>query len=171
MKRVFLFFTALAIMFFVTTALAADKVVVIPLNSSGSTDKLWGKGRPGANLRTHAGATGYCTTPSGINFALSFTFAPWEGAAEVCPAGTWVCRVSDLPPSGSCTLQPLTTRSFRGCDGTEGPVTVDQTIMAGFLADAVPSDQMTGSCVSSSTLDTITKCTSCAARAVWCCWK
>jgi len=170
MKQV-LWLIAMATVFFTTSALAADKVVVIPLNASGNTDKLWGKGRPGTTLRSHSGATGYCSTPSGVNFALSYTFATWQNAAEVCPSGKWVCRISDLPPSGSCNLQPLSSISFRRCDGSEGPYEFDQTIMAGHLADADASDPIAGIVVSSSTLGTPTKGFSCTERPVWCCWK
>lgn len=80
------------------------------------TDKAWGEGRP--NVVRH----GYDFPPfgevmcqnvaAGIRYGLSNSFASWDGAAAACPAGTWVCRMSDIVAGQVCDTQ----RSDTTCD-------------------------------------------------------
>lgn len=70
-------------------SLAADKVVVIPLNSAQQGGKLWGEGRVGASATL-------TDTVNGINISRSTGLASWDGVAAACPANTWVCTAAEL---------------------------------------------------------------------------
>ena len=173
MKFFKLFILVIVVILFVFNAVAADKVVVIPLNtSSNTTDKLWGKGRPGTTLRTHLTSNGYCTTSSGINFALSLHYASWYDAQEVCPSGKWVCRLSDLPPAGACDIEPTFTSIRISCDGFYSTL-VNLTILNGYVADAFTSiiPAYYGYTVDSNILNIPVGVKACEMRPVWCCWK
>jgi hypothetical protein len=157
---------------YTTIATAADKVVVIPLGSSAlGTDKLLGKGRPGTSLMTHTDPNGYCTTSAGIKHALSFHFATWGEAAEVCPAGTWVCSSSDLPTTGSCPILPLTTYRAIDCSGVKIPASpVDMSVLIGWESDA-SLNEADGIVRISSTWGGFESVETCVSFRVWCCWK
>lgn len=74
-------------------ATAADKVVVIPLNTGAAAatadTKLWGEGRGGVTTLPYG-------TYNGINIARSVDLASWDGSAAACPQNTWVCSAADL---------------------------------------------------------------------------
>jgi hypothetical protein len=78
---------------FVSLATAADRVVVIPLNTSNvavADGKLWGQGRVGTN---DSGALGI---NNDIAIKISVDNTSWDGAASACPQDTWVCFSSDI---------------------------------------------------------------------------
>lgn len=89
MKKVLSILISATVLFFAIPAMSADKVVVIPLNSSGAPTKLWGEGREGTNTNIY-------TTANGINIARSVGLASWDGAAAVCPKNTWVCSAAEV---------------------------------------------------------------------------
>ncbi len=178
-----LFRTISAVLFFLTLfsafANAADKVVVIPLNSSkhGSPDRLWGDGRRNANTLQHDTGTenGHCTTTTGINFALSEAAATWEGAQSVCPKDTWVCNRADIREV-ACPATILSSWEIIFCNGEwSSPHSTTVTNPPGWLADrgentgipfalrAVKLPDDDGSLIASST--------GCNMLRVWCCWK
>ena len=149
-------------------AMAADKVVVIPLNSNSSTSgKLWGQGRPGTGLLTHTDPNGYCTTSQGIHYALSQNLVTWQGAAESCPAGTWVCSESEFPPTGSCDIQPLVTYKYITCSGSFSPL-INYTALYGWLADA--KDATSGHMQNSDLFALGNYNNICFSTRTWCCW-
>lgn len=151
-------------------AIAANKVVVVPLNTTSST-KAWGAGRPGTSLRSHANLRGYCTNSAGVNFALSYNYAPWYGAAEVCPKGAWVCESSDIPNTGTCNIQQVTASPYYNCDGTAAPSALLNSL-TGFVADAMPNNNPAyATAANSANLTARTFVIGCSQRPVWCCWK
>jgi hypothetical protein len=75
--------------------------------------RLWGQGRPGI-ARYGKGAaveTDLCANGN-VRFGLSEIRAWWEGAAAVCPTGTWVCTAAERG-AGEC----LTSRAGGNCNG------------------------------------------------------
>ena len=155
--------------FFTFGVHAETKVVVIPMfESSSDTNKLWGTGRPGTGLLAHTNPNGYCTTPQGIHYALSKTIVTWQGAAESCPAGTWVCSSSEFPTSGSCNIQTISTKKSISCDGTIAP-TYSHSWLPGWLADA--KDYRSGRMNNSDSFSSVNYNYVCFATRTWCCWK
>jgi hypothetical protein len=70
---------------------------------------LWGRGRPGTKM--WGPGDFFCVNGSTV-FGLSNIAVTWEGAADACPQGTWVCTSAERG-TGSCdTSRPDTT-----CDG------------------------------------------------------
>jgi hypothetical protein len=98
MKNVLFFLAFVTVFYFALPAIAADKVVVIPLNTKtiiASTPvvdgKLWGQGRVDAgvsNIEYHSS--------KGIDYAISNDAVSWGATHAACPANWWVCRESDL---------------------------------------------------------------------------
>ena len=160
--------------FFSTFAHAADKVVVIPLNSSrqGSPDKLWGEGRSNSTTLVHDTGTknGYCTTGRGINYALSKHMTDWGNAQAVCPKDTWVCSEAELKHH-YCPITLDMSYIGIGCDGEflpENPGT--QTVIVGWLEGA--HNQFSESGVTKiSSLPNEGSGLTCGSLRVWCCWK
>lgn len=143
-------------------AAAQNKVVVIPLNIKAATapDKLWGQGRPGVSLLTHATPSGYCSA-NGINFALSFNISTWNSAASVCPSGTWVCKQGEVE-----TGCPLSAGSYPSylCDGTM----IDSNPVLGWNVESDPTNQGNGmTTYSSHAFPPVSVCNN---LHVWCCW-
>ncbi len=139
MKKSLSFLILATMLLFAVSVIAADKVVIIPLNSSasaGATDRVWGQGRSGTGLLPHTPASGYCTSAMGINFALSKNLSAWGSASSVCPAETWVCRKNDLPIMGSCSVNSASTFRAVSCDGTKAALPSIQTELYGYAADA-----------------------------------
>jgi hypothetical protein len=137
---------------------------------SGGEPRLWGVGRPDGFIYGNVGR--FCTH-LGVSFGLTRGVATWGKAAEVCPAGSWVCRIEDVEGSGSCnTARPydfpsLGAAEWYQCDGAFRHFTTSQT---GWLADAGATSNLspatfgeTGS-VGAGHL-------SCRGLPVWCCWK
>ena len=89
MKNLMQFILVLAGIMLLSNAVAADKVIVIPLNSSKPPLKLWGEGREGTSAILD-------TTANGINISRSNSTASWDGAAAACPANTWVCSADEV---------------------------------------------------------------------------
>ena len=170
MKKVLPYLIIATAMLFTVSAIAADRVVVIPLGGSASTDKLWGKGRPGTELLTHTDPNGYCTASSGIHYALSATMSTWYTVAEVCPAGTWVCTENDFPDIGLCPIQTVLGYQRRLCDGSTDSAYDNQDSLEGWISDLKSSPE------NSSTKGTFNNNWSghrsiCYFYRVWCCWK
>ena len=155
------------------SAPAANKVVVIPLNTTpryGSPDKLWGQGRPGVGLLLHTDANGYCTTADGVNYALSDSFATWDGAQHACPVDTWVCSVSDLPADGACPIQKINSYQYRDCKGGQSTTYTDLALAPGWLSDMHSLPEF-GKLYWSSNFASHTNVASCRSQRVWCCWE
>ena len=198
---------------FSVSAIAHEKVVVVPMGSSAkgtdgqvqynddgktagaevfydkATGKLevlgelrtldgagdirqWGKGRQGTTLLEHIDPNGYCTTAAGINYALSRHTASWYDVAEVCPAGTWVCRQSDMPTIGSCSLQTINTFQSINCNGSTS-VVASQTEFKGFLDDTTSSINLddSGMVIFSGDVSVATNTDKCFQMRAWCCWE
>jgi len=170
MKKIILYCLIVSLLLPIA-AIAANKVVVVPLSTTNSPDKVLGVGRPGTSLRSHATLKGYCTNSAGTNFALSYNYAPWYGAAEVCPKGAWVCESSDIPTTGSCNIIQETTWRYYDCSGTEQAYGL-QTALTGFVADALPNNNPAyAAIINSADLSARTFGIGCDLRPVWCCWK
>lgn len=170
MKHVVPGFFAFLIVMAATTH-AANKVVVVPLNSGAGNDRVWGEGRPGTDLLPHTPATGYCTSPSGVKLALSKNLTTWGSASSVCPANTWVCRAEDMPTSGSCPVDSAYTHSYVQCSGLKVPNPAEtQTILTGWIADA--SDTFFGRIRTTGNFASINGSNDmCISYHVWCCWR
>lgn len=168
--------TLTTILLFVVSAIAAEKVVVIPLGSSASVnsagEKLWSTGRPGTGLMTHTDPKGYCTTSAGIKYALSVHMAQWGNVADVCPAGTWVCTESELPVGvDTCSIVPVSTYSGIECNGSLFPGTPDQrTALWGFIANATPNNTVFGRMIYTEGLIG-SSASICFSYRAWCCWQ
>ena len=92
-------------------SMAANKVVVIPLNSSVKDEtKLWGEGRVGTGMSSE-------DTVNGIKIARSYATASWDGAAAACPKNTWVCTFEEIENMATDYLTSF-SKGLR-CDGTE----------------------------------------------------
>ncbi len=113
MKNLYQFLILSTVVLLTISAMAADKVVVIPLNTSGNpATKLWGEGRVGVD------ATLY-TTANGINIAKSNGTASWDGAAAACPKSSWVCTVAEA----SLLDKRSGLHDAISCDGSSGSLT------------------------------------------------
>ena len=172
MKNIAPVFIMAHFILFAVSAGAADKVVVIPMGGSNTAAKLWGKGRPETRLLAHTDQNGYCTSGSGIKFALSFHMATWGNSTEVCPSGTWVCRNDELPDSASCPLVPITSYRFVNCDGSYYPDPASElTLLDGWVADADPANDHFGRKRYTHDLTKDSAAVTCRSYRVWCCWR
>ena len=92
---------------------SGDTVVVIPVGKSAieDTGRLWGTGRPGVTV---SGTWTTSPADSSIEYNYSESIATWFDAAEVCPADTWVCSLSDIEG----TLNAIKPYGSRACNGT-----------------------------------------------------
>jgi len=141
------------------------------VDGSGS-NRQWGTGRPGTGLLTHTDPNGYCTTSTGIKHALSYMMGTWYDTAEVCPAGTWVCRSNDLPTDGSCPIDSVSTYIGIACDGTHTPISpAVQTTLPGFTADFPSNSEQLVQIRYSDDWGLVTVVHPCYALHVWCCWE
>ena len=207
MKRTVSFLILTAVFFYYAPAMAADRVVVVPLGSSSAkgsdqqlqyndngktagaelyynktnrrleargevrtTDgagnpRLWGHGRPGTGLMTHDTVSETCGNILN-GYALSTQLVTWEGAAQACPAGTWVCSLDDLPLSGSCNVPQNLYFDKMDCDGSAPGANVN--FLFGWVADSYSATS--GSLVLSSNMGR-SGIVSCNFYRVWCCWK
>lgn len=194
------------------SAIAADKVVVVPLSSASTAGtngqvqyndggktagaevyyekaggklettgeirtvdesgegRLWGKGRPGIELMTHTDPNGYCTTSSGIHYALSKNYVSWFDAEVACPIGTWVCTRSEFPESGSCDINTISTCAGRTCAGD--PYDCDNhSALDGWLSDIFNQQPNIALLKNTSNHANATGTGGCLELRVWCCWK
>ncbi len=143
-------------------AIAADKVVVIPLNTTPKdTSKLYGQGRIGVSLLTHDTQSGYCTA-NGINFAFSYKIATWNSAPSVCPSDTWVCSQAEVITG--CSV-PAGTYVDILCDGTN---LNSGLIILGWNAETDSTNGTDGNALySTGTPHNVNVCHN---LRVWCCW-
>ncbi len=143
----------------------------IRTTDAAGQNRLWGAGRPGTGLIQHDTPDGYCTAPGGTKFALSIHLATWQEAAQVCPAGTWVCSINDGAKSGmSCDIISLNTHGQRDCDGTQDPYYGTKTALSGWMADTSSNFDRFG--VSSwSDLNVTAFADTCIGLHTWCCWQ
>lgn len=81
----------------------------IRATDSSGNNRLWGKGRPGANVFSWNPST-----TSSISFGESTIQMSWENAQEACPAGSWVCSEADR---GTDEIG-IQHKYGRECDGT-----------------------------------------------------
>jgi len=151
---------------------AANKVVVVPLNSSTkATDgRVWGEGRDSTGVMTMQPPAGYCQMPSGIKYALSTHLSDWNSSSSVCPADNWVCRESDIQGQTPCSppFGPKDTQI--NCTGTI--VSSDDPVwLTGWLADtgtqASEGRRMTTDSINGTAGDDDI----CISYFVWCCWR
>ena len=56
-------------------------------------------------------------TSSGVRYGLSSEMAPWVNAEALCPAGTWVCSLSEMASAGCDTSREDNTCDARSCAG------------------------------------------------------
>jgi hypothetical protein len=136
------------------------------VDSSGAP-RLWGRGRAGVVVYAQAIVGGYCLNSSAgnVHFGLSNVMVDWSSAADACPAGTWVCSVSELQACN--TARPSQVADDRLCDGTgfdepenaqPGWTAETSTLAAGFDGRAFKEDGSSGSSAT------------CSLLPVWCCW-
>lgn len=137
------------------------------VDGSGN-NRLWSQGRPGVTLLTHSDPNGYCTSDGGTKFALSTSMSEWGNAASVCPQGTWVCSVSDLPTSGSCLHTAFSTITNVNCAGAESSV-LAYDYLPGWVSD-VHTTLYSGKVRRTDDLSMAISGTSCSSYRVWCCW-
>lgn len=135
--------------------------------------RLWGKGRSGVfRYGTTGIETGLCTNSTGeIEFGLSNVMVPWWAAPHACPAGTWVCTLSERGSSiEECdTDRPDTADyDFLNCDGSGG--NSDPNNHLGWIASPLPSAP-NQTCASKYEIGsaTATSIGCCRSFPVWCC--
>ena len=79
-------------------------------------EHLWGEGRPGATVYDDGNAL--CASPvTGIYFGLSNALATWGQAAAGCPAGYWVCTLTERGVAACDTTRPFSVCGWRDCTG------------------------------------------------------
>jgi hypothetical protein len=130
---------------------------------SGGAARLWGRGRPNATV--HPRPTGeYCNPGAGgVEFGLSSAMVAWGSAADACPAGTWVCRASDLEACD--TARPDTSSDEYNCAGTAINSPADEH--RGWVAEKA-LHSADGGAVSEKGL--VGLALTCWTLPVWCCW-
>ena len=97
--------------------------------------RLWSEGRPNAEAHGIPVVFGDAPCPSGdLGVRLSARLVESENVASACPAGTWVCTLSDLAPMGVCnTSRPDSSCDARDCSG--GCFDFPPTDHAGWVAE------------------------------------
>jgi hypothetical protein len=134
---------------------------------TGDPDGLsrwWGAGR--VTLDSVSGTTfmGFefaCNT-EGIHYGLSDVIVEWGSAANACPAGTWVCKESEI----------------EGCDTVRQNTVVDAVTCGGQAVDLPAGGHRgwlagQGDFLFAQALDengTTSNEAACANQPVWCCW-
>ena len=92
------------------------------INENGQP-RLWGGGRHKAvRYGTTGVESGLCRNDSAtVEFGLSTIAVHWQGVAEACPAGTWVCTVEDFEDEFFIcdTALPELAYHATSCDGME----------------------------------------------------
>lgn len=179
MKKFLTILCLLTLNIIVVTAFAAEKVVVIPLNSAqrtGSPEKLWGQGRPYTTTLLHKNDSlvpGFCTSLTGVEFALSKHMVSWDGADAACPKDTWVCTSEEILDK-SCPLNAIPS-TFLGisCDGELIPlVSEPNTDLFGWVADANTRGGNTEALMGhlrSAESSVFGSSDTCSTMRVWCC--
>ena len=136
----------------------------------GGEPRLWGRGRPGATVYGPDTTLGVCFGSNLQKYGLSHVAVDWGSAADACPAGTWVCRDSDLTVTGCNTTRPDDEVDAILCDGTEENDA--ENAHEGWLADhivfetggtprGIKKREGTG---------TTNNAKTCETYPVWCCW-
>lgn len=141
------------------------------VDSAGHT-RLWGKGRGNAAVRYGETGieTGLCTSVDGtVKYGLSRGEVNWGSAADACPAGTWVCNVSDFGVLGfTCdTARPDSGSDAYSCDGTAIDRPEDDHF--GWIADTgtLPETMLYILCAEQNSWANVYQ--SCEYYPVWCC--
>jgi hypothetical protein len=130
--------------------------------------RLWGRGRKDVGVfpRPITPGTHYCFNVStNFRFGLSTTSVDWGSAADACPAGTWVCRTSDLVACD--TTRPDSGSDASDCDGLGMGLDADEHW--GWVEDAAPSNVNSGSFFTESGNPSSAR--TCWLLPVWCCWE
>ena len=116
MRKVLSIVTLASVLLFTVSAMAHDKVVVIPLNTRSvaatvTDTKLWGESRVGTTV-TFMGSV------NGIDMGRSSDLVSWDGAAAACPQDTWVCSYTDI--QGLIPTTGFGSVSIISCAGVSG---------------------------------------------------
>jgi hypothetical protein len=153
---------------------AGEVRTIDPGDPSGSP-LLWGRGRPGVEvhgkLLVPIGGIEIPCLHGDVKFGLSNVTAEWGEAADACPAGTWVCRASEIVECN--TARPgsdLEGATARQCDGDL--IYHDPASHVGWVADISPLSNYLGAAFrESGTFGGLTSDVPCLSLPVWCCWK
>jgi hypothetical protein len=122
---------------------------------------LWGRGRPGTKMW---GPGDLLCSNGAIVFGLSEVAVTWEGAAEACPQGTWVCTLEERGQGACDTSRFDGSCDGYGCNGT--CINFIGTQLFGWSAEAAtPTDGY----VVKETGGAGTPAPTCDALPVWCC--
>jgi hypothetical protein len=134
---------------------------------SAGEPRLWGRGRPGGVI--YEGGDVPCHR-EGVNFGLTKDVATWGQAADVCPAGSWVCRRGDVSDTACYTSRPRGGQDYYLCDGT---VATFDSAQSGWLAEAPDSNFFRPRTFSEAgVLENIQPgFITCTGLPVWCCWE
>ena len=103
-----------------------------------------------------------------IKFGLSSLAVGWGSAADACPAGTWVCRKSEISAGGCDTNRPDGETDVWNCDGShmyDRPASDH----VGWIADSFPGSVQFTRAFSEDGADDFSLF-HCALAPVWCCW-
>jgi hypothetical protein len=133
---------------------------------SGGAARLWGRGRPSVFVYARPITGDYCVNSAagGVQFGLSSMAVQWGSAADACPAGSWVCRLSDV---AACdTARPDTDADGRTCTGAVLNYNANQHF--GWLADQWPQNADHG--LGQFEDGTTGVFLACYTNPVWCCW-
>jgi hypothetical protein len=131
----------------------------------GDLSRLWGAGRVGLD-RVNGRNVLLNEVPclnDGLEYGLSDLAVEWGSAAHACPAGTWVCKQSEVAACN--TVRNDSTFDGSGCNGTLLDFDADNHL--GWLAgpDA-------GSAAAAMTeMGMLLNYAGCHNLPVWCCWE
>jgi hypothetical protein len=128
-------------------------------------DRLWGRGRTGTVVYGEEGTEppSLCTDGS-VNFGLSNMTVDWGSAADACPAGTWVCTLSERGTSVCDTVRP-DVEEQRNCGGELSDLSPEDH--RGWVDDLVVSTQPEARYLSEQ--GSSGGVLSCVTLPVWCC--
>jgi hypothetical protein len=143
----------------ISDEIARDDEVIAAFN------RLWGRGREGAIVYAEAGSEPptLCTN-GGVSFGLSKMTVDWGSAADACPAGSWVCTLSDRGSAVCDTARP-DLEEQRSCAGVSSDLAANAH--RGWVDDVYLSESPEGRYVNEQ--GATGGVLSCINFPVWCC--
>jgi hypothetical protein len=134
----------------------------------GGPSRLWGTGRvalDSVNGKVPFALEVPCEH-GGVKFGLSDAMVDWGSAADACPAGTWVCRISEVEACDTVREDDFT--DAWSCD-SGNPIDLNANDHRGWVAGLGPAGF--GGYFTESGLGAGAGTVACMTYPVWCCWE